>query len=109
MTDRSGHRGHLPPKLSRMRVIVNFMLRDGMWLVHCIADDAKTVISPMQRIAEQDTLIHLLRYVGANDDEIQELQEISRQSSHGSVFITLKAGRKNILRIHRPWSAELRR
>ena len=49
-----------------MRVIVNFMLRDGMWLVHCIADDAKTVISPMQRIAEQDTLIHLLRYVGAN-------------------------------------------
>ena len=85
--------------------MVNFMLRDG-WSVHCVSEDAKTPISPILPVSDQPTLIRLLRYVGATEAELEEVHDRIRQWSRGSVFITLTRGRRNLLRIWRPWSDE---
>ena len=85
-----------------MRVLVNFMLRD-VWLVHCIAEDAATPISPILRIGTRELLIRALRYTGATETELDQVHERIRQWSRGSVFITLAPGRKNVLRIRPPW------
>ena len=89
-----------------MRVMVNFVLRD-VWVVHCFAEDARTTISPILRIANQDLLIRALRYVGATDAEIAEVDDRIRSWSCGSVLISLAPGRRNLLRIRQPWSDEL--
>lgn len=91
-------------RLFQMRVMVNFMLRGEKWLVHSIADDSKTPISPILPVSDQSTLIRLLRYVGATDVELEEVHERIRKWSRGSVFISLAPGRKNLLRIRPPWS-----
>jgi hypothetical protein len=53
-----------PIYTSPVRILVNFMHRDG-WSVHCLAEDAKTVISPILHIAEEGTLLRLMRASGA--------------------------------------------
>jgi hypothetical protein len=87
-----------------MRVLVNFMLRKETWFVHAITEDAKTPISPILTIRELDTLIRLLRYIGAGDAEIDHVQEDIRRWSRGGVWIELTPGNQNLLRIRRPWS-----
>ena len=72
--------------------------------MHSVADDSKTAISPILPVSDQPTLIRLLRYVGATDAEIKEVDERIRQWSRGSVFISLAPGRRNLLRIRPPWS-----
>lgn len=86
-----------------MRVIVNFMYRNG-WFVHCLADDARTPISPYITVATLETLIRLLRYVGAGEIEIAEVHEDVRRWSRGSVYVDLAPGRKNLLGIRPPWN-----
>jgi|SRR5215469_18145413 len=56
-----------------MRVLVNYMLRKETWFVHAISEDALTSISPSLPVLDQATLIRLLRYVGAGDSEIEEV------------------------------------
>jgi hypothetical protein len=90
-----------------VRILVHFEQRD-CWFVHCLADDERTAISPMLRISEQETLIHALRYIGAGDAEILEVHDAIRRWSRGSVVVTLAPGRKNLLRIRHPWSADLK-
>jgi hypothetical protein len=90
-----------------MRVLVNFQQNDGWW-VHCIAEDARTPISPYVSVKEEATLIHLLRYVGATDAEIEEVQKCIRRWGRGSVRIDLSPGCKNLLCIRAPWSEQLR-
>ena len=89
-----------------MRVMVNFMLRD-VWFVRCITEDARTIISPILRIANQNMLIRALRYVGATNAEITEVDDRIRRWSRGSVMISLTPGRRNLLRIRQPWCDEL--
>jgi len=71
-----------------MRVIVNFMKCNGI-SIHCIADDAKTVVSGWSTVPDQATLEKLLRYVGAIDSEIQEARNDMRRWGLGSVHITI--------------------
>jgi hypothetical protein len=89
-----------------MRILVNFQLRE-IWTVHCLADDYRTPVSPFVQVESEETLIRLLRYVGGGDAEIEEVRTNIRRWSRGSVAIDLVAGRKNLLRIREPWSAEL--
>jgi hypothetical protein len=89
-----------------MRILVNFQLRRA-WSVHCIAEDCKTSISPFIQVASQETLIRLLRYVGAGDAEIEEAETDIRRWSRGGIHITLAPGRKNLLKIRAPWNADL--
>ena len=82
------------------------MLHDGVWHIHCLASDAKTPISPYRTVGDEATLIRLLGYVGATDAEIEEVHADIRRWGRGTVRIRLKPGRKNLLRIRRPWRDE---
>jgi hypothetical protein len=75
-----------------VRVLVNFMLRKDTWFVHAITEDARTLISPILEVREQDTLIRLLRYIGAGDAEIDHVLEDIRRWSRGGVWIELEPG-----------------
>jgi hypothetical protein len=74
-----------------MRVLVNFMRRD-VWQVHCIAEDSKTPISLFRTVRHQATLTRLLRYVGADDAEIEQANDCIRKWSRGGVRIELEPG-----------------
>ena len=87
-----------------MRVLLNYMLRQETWSVHAMAEDAATPISPILEVRNQGTLIRLLRYVGAGDAEIEEVNAKTGSWMRGSTWIELLPGRRNLLRIRRPWS-----
>jgi hypothetical protein len=92
-----------------VRILVNFMQRAEVWFVHALADDAKTPITPIQQVRELGTLVRLLRYVGATDADIDQVQENVRRWSRGGVWIELAPGRMNLLRIRPPFDAGLLR
>jgi hypothetical protein len=56
-----------------MEILINFMERDN-WSVHCVTADARTEISPFMSIKKKETLLRLLRYVGAGDVQIAEVE-----------------------------------
>ena len=68
-----------------------------------MTEDCQTRIGPWIDIADAATLVRLLRYVGAGDAEIAEVEENIQARGRGSVFITLIPGRKNLLRLREPW------
>jgi hypothetical protein len=90
-----------------MLVIVSFKRQGDAWVVRCLAEVGGRPISPEVRIADVDTLVHLLRYVGANDAEIDKVDEAVRRDSGGAIEIELEPGRKNLLRLPPPWNAWL--
>jgi len=90
-----------------MRVRVQFELQGETWLVHCRAGSGERLIGPVVRVADADTLIHLLRYVGANDAEIDQVDEAILHANRGTIEIELIPRRKNLLHLQRPWSAGL--
>jgi hypothetical protein len=49
---------------SDMRILVNFMHRDG-WSVHCLAPDCKTLVSQWVTVCTEETLLRLLKASGA--------------------------------------------
>jgi hypothetical protein len=89
-----------------VRIIVNFIQRDGI-AIHCIAEDAKTVVSGWSSVPDQPTLERLLRYAGTTDSEIEEARVDLRRWSHGGVYITLTPGRKNLLQIKPEYAKQL--
>jgi hypothetical protein len=91
-----------------VRVLVNYMLRKDAWFVHAIAADAATPISPILEVRKQGTLIRLLRYVGAGDSDIDEVNRKIGSWLRGSTWIELEPGRRNRLRIRQPWRDEAR-
>jgi hypothetical protein len=86
------------------RILVNYTLRRDTWYVHAIADDGFTLISPTLPVGDQATLIRLLRYVGATDSDIDDVNGKIGYESRGSTWIDLMPGRRNLLRIQQPWS-----
>jgi hypothetical protein len=84
--------------LSSMLILVNFMLRDG-WLVHCIADDAKTPISPFLRVASESTLLRLLRFCGATEKTMAEVERDMARWGRGSVWVNVTEDGKRLLRL----------
>jgi hypothetical protein len=73
--------------LISVRVLVNYTLRKETWFVHAIATDARTPISPVLPVPDQVTLIRLLRYLGAGDFEIDEVDKNIGLGSRGSTWI----------------------
>jgi hypothetical protein len=55
------------------------MHRDG-WNIHCVGEDAKTPISPMLHVAEESTLLRLLRASGATDEELEKIERDMKQT-----------------------------
>jgi hypothetical protein len=91
-----------------VRVLVSYMLRKETWFVHAIADDALTLISPPLPVGDQATLIRLLRYVGARDSDIDDVNVNIGYESRVSTWIELLPERRNLPRIRRPWSVQAR-
>ena len=76
-----------------MRIWVNFMHRDTTWSVQCLAEDARTVISPHVRIARDSTLLNLLRASGANEETVRA---VSRDMQTGSGTVAMDVNSKGI-------------
>lgn len=89
-----------------VEILVNFV-RNRDWSVHCMTEDARTPISPVVYTKKKETLIRLLRYIGAGDAEIAEVEALILLWSEGSVRIHLTPGRKNLLHIRVPWNCDL--
>jgi hypothetical protein len=68
------------------------MLRKETWFVHAITEDALTPISPILPVLDQATLLRLLRYVGAGDSEMEEVNANINRWSRGSTWIDLVPG-----------------
>jgi hypothetical protein len=87
--------------------MVNFQSRLDVCAVHCLLEDARTPISPFVTMKSYDTLLRLLRYVGATDGVIAEVERDHRRWGRGTVYVDLLPGRKNLLRIRPPWNEGL--
>jgi hypothetical protein len=55
-----------------MRVLINFMHRDG-WSIHCLAPDCKTLVSEWVTVREDETLLRLLKASGATPAQVDEI------------------------------------
>jgi hypothetical protein len=86
-----------------MRVYVFVMLRER-WFTQCLlAEDMQTSISGFQYFQSLETIIKALRYLGAADEELDELSERAESMGRGSCTFTLLAGRKNVLKLKQTW------
>ena len=85
--------------LLSMRIWVNFMHRDTTWSVQCLAEDARTVISPHVRIARDSTLLNLLRASGADEDTVRAVSRDMRQTGSGTVAINVNSKGIKLLQI----------
>jgi hypothetical protein len=81
-----------------VRILVNFMYRNG-WSIHCLAEDAKTPISPLLKIAQQSTMLRLLRASGATDANMEEIEQKMARLGRGSVWIDVTDEGKKLLRL----------
>jgi hypothetical protein len=52
-----------------MRVLINYAEYADRVTIHCLADDARTVISPFKRVSSLETLYRLIKYVGGDPDQ----------------------------------------
>ena len=77
---------------------VNFVPRDG-YSVQAMNLDCRTILGPYVRVASKDTLRRLLAYLGATPDQLADLDQRLRNWGQGTTQITLRPGRKNLLRI----------
>jgi hypothetical protein len=62
------------------------MYRDG-WSVHCLAEDAKTVVGRPLTMTEDSTLLRLFRFIGATEDDIREIERDIGRRGRGSVWL----------------------
>ena len=85
--------------LLSMRIWLNFMHRDNTWFVHCLAEDARTVISPHVRIARESTLLNLLRASGADEDTIRAVSSDIQHRGSGTVAMDVNSKGIKLLQI----------
>jgi hypothetical protein len=81
-----------------VRILVNFMHRNG-WSIHCLADDARTVIGPRLDMAKEATMLRLLRASGATDENMEEIEQKMARMGRGSVWIDVTDEGKRLLRL----------
>ena len=79
------------------------MLRNR-WFTHpLMAGDLHTSISGFKHFDSFDTIVKALRYLGAIDQDLDELLERAERMGPGSCTFTLLPGRKNLLGIKPEW------
>jgi hypothetical protein len=85
--------------LLSMRIWVNFIRRDTTWSVQCLAEDARTVISPHVRIARDSTLLNLLRASGADEATVLAVSRDMQQTGGGTVAVDVNSKGIKLLQI----------
>ena len=83
-----------------MRIWLNFMRLDSTWSVQCLAEDARTVISPQVRIARDSTLLNLLRACGANGETVRAVSRDMQQTGSGTVAMDVNSKGIKLLQIN---------
>ncbi len=81
-----------------MRILVNFMQRDG-WSVHCLAPDSKTLISGWVTVRTEETLLRPLKASGATPAEMGEIERDIRRWGRASTFSDINETGRRLLRI----------
>jgi hypothetical protein len=84
-----------------MRICVSFMHHGATWSVQCLAEDARTVISPHVRIARDSTLLNLLRACGANEETVRAVSRDMQQTGSGTVAMDVNSKGIKLLQINR--------
>jgi hypothetical protein len=69
-----------------MRILVNFQDDKG-WTIHCLAEDCQTAIGQFLDVASLETLRRLLRYAGADEEEMQHFEKCVKAWGKGSIWI----------------------
>jgi hypothetical protein len=70
-----------------MRVLINYAEYGDRVTIHCLADDARTVVAPFKRVSSLETLYRLIAHVGGNPEQCRE--EIHKWG-HGGVWADVK-------------------
>jgi hypothetical protein len=73
--------------------------RDGV-NCHALHVDCKTVLGPWVHVSGDETMVKVLRYLGAMREQVADYEDKRRRWGQGSVHISLLgANRKNLLKI----------
>jgi hypothetical protein len=83
-----------------MRIWLNFMHHGNTWSVQCLAEDARTVISPHVRIARDSTLLNLLRASGAHEDAVRAVSRDMQQTGSGRIAMDVNSKGIKLLQIN---------
>ena len=70
-----------------MRVLINYAEYADRVTIHCLADDARTVVAPFKRVSSLETLYRLIKYVGGDPEQCRE--EIHKWG-HGGCWADVK-------------------
>ena len=70
-----------------MRVLIKYATYADGVTIHCLAEDARTVVAPFKRLQNLKTLYRLLKYVGG--DAEQAKREI-KGWGHGGVWVDVR-------------------
>jgi hypothetical protein len=81
-----------------MRILVNFMNRDG-WSVHCMAPDCRTLISQWVTVRTEETLLRLLKASSATTAQMEEIERDIARWVRGSTLIDVNETGLRLLRI----------
>jgi hypothetical protein len=81
-----------------MRIWLNFMYDHVGWDIHCLAADGKTVISPHIRVAQDKTVVDILKAVGADEKTLLSIGQ-KMLTGCGTVAIDLNEKGRELLRI----------
>ena len=81
-----------------MRVLLNFMERDT-WLIHCLAEDCRTVLAPYRSVSSLETLRRLIIFAGAPAEEVEAFNRNVKRWGRGSIWLDLTPGGSQLLRI----------
>lgn len=68
-------------------------------MIHTIAEDCRTPLGPYIRIASKGTLLRLLRYLGANDEDMTDVEQELRQWNRGGVHLDVPVEKLGLLRL----------
>jgi hypothetical protein len=82
------------------------MHRDD-WFIHCLAADARTLISGRVMVRTEETLLPLLKASGATPAQMDEMADDMRRMGRGSTFIEVNEVGHKLLRI--PPTSEIAR
>ncbi len=67
----------------------------------------RTTIAPQSRLVSYESVLRLLRYFGASEEEIAEMERDLHSWGHGDLWVDLIPDRKNLLRVHALWNEGL--
>ena len=63
-----------------MRVLINFATYVDRVTIHCLAEDARTVVAGFKRVSSLETLYRLIAHIGG---DIEQGREEMKKCGHG--------------------------